>query len=135
MIDITDKITAANAILLLLESLLLVRAVDECPLVVVVVSYPVGSHDIMYLPTSNLNCSGNGETPDNTNIEISLIYNSTCPPGFKEISVKEIMEKKYDRICLFVYLMVFNATFNNMSVILWQSVLLVEETSVPEVTN
>jgi hypothetical protein len=23
----------------------------------------------MYLPTSNLNCSGNGETPDNTNIE------------------------------------------------------------------
>jgi hypothetical protein len=26
--------------------------------------------------------------------------------------------------------MVFNATFNNMSVILWQSVLLVEETGV-----
>lgn len=47
------------------------------------------SHNIMYLPTSNLNCSGNGETPDNTNIEISLIYNSTCPPGFKEISVNE----------------------------------------------
>jgi hypothetical protein len=74
IIDITDKITAANAILQLLESLLLVGAVDEC---------------IMYLPTSNLNCSGNGETPDNTNIEISLIYNSTCPPGFKEISVNE----------------------------------------------
>jgi hypothetical protein len=47
------------------------------------------SHDIMYLPTSNLNCPGNGETPDNTNIEISPIYNSTCPPGFKEISVNE----------------------------------------------
>ena len=47
------------------------------------------SHDIMYLPTSNLNCPGNGETPDNTNIEISPIYNSTCPPGFKEISVSE----------------------------------------------
>jgi len=27
--------------------------------------------------------------------------------------------------------MVFNATFNNISVILWQSVLLVEETAVP----
>ena len=27
--------------------------------------------------------------------------------------------------------MVLNATFNNISVILWQSVLLVEETSVP----
>jgi len=28
--------------------------------------------------------------------------------------------------------MVFNATFNNISVISWQSVLLVEETRVPE---
>jgi hypothetical protein len=28
--------------------------------------------------------------------------------------------------------MVFNATFNNISVILWRSVLLVEETNVPE---
>jgi hypothetical protein len=28
--------------------------------------------------------------------------------------------------------MVFNATFNNISVISWQSVLLVEETEVPE---
>jgi hypothetical protein len=28
--------------------------------------------------------------------------------------------------------MVFNATFNNISVILWQSVLLVEETGVPK---
>jgi len=31
--------------------------------------------------------------------------------------------------------MVFNATFNNISVILWQSVLLVEETGVPEENN
>jgi hypothetical protein len=29
------------------------------------------------------------------------------------------------------WLMVFNATFNNISVISWQSVLLVEETGVP----
>jgi len=28
--------------------------------------------------------------------------------------------------------MVFNTTFNNISVILWQSVLLVEETGVPK---
>jgi hypothetical protein len=31
-----------------------------------------------------------------------------------------------------VVVMVFNATFNNISVISWQSVLLVEETGVPE---
>ena len=30
--------------------------------------------------------------------------------------------------------MVFNATFNNISVISWQSVLLVEKTGVPEKT-
>ena len=30
------------------------------------------------------------------------------------------------------WLMVFNATFNNISVISWRSVLLVEETGVPE---
>ena len=31
-------------------------------------------------------------------------------------------------VCLFVCLMVFNATFNNSSAISWRSVLLVEET-------
>ena len=34
-------------------------------------------------------------------------------------------------VCLFVCLMVFSATFNNISVISWQSVLLMEETRVP----
>ena len=34
-------------------------------------------------------------------------------------------------ISLFVWLMVFNTTFNNISVISWRSVLLVEETGVP----
>jgi hypothetical protein len=29
------------------------------------------------------------------------------------------------------WFMVFNATFNNISAILWQSILLVEETGVP----
>jgi hypothetical protein len=33
--------------------------------------------------------------------------------------------------CLYVRLVVFNATFNNMSVISWRSVLLVEEAGVP----
>ena len=37
-------------------------------------------------------------------------------------------------LCLFVCLMVFNTTFNNISVISWQSVLLVEETVDPEKT-
>jgi len=31
-------------------------------------------------------------------------------------------------VCLVVWFMVFNATFNNISVISWRSVLLVEET-------
>ena len=35
------------------------------------------------------------------------------------------------QVCLFVCLMVFNATFNNISVISWRSVLLVEETGGP----
>ena len=34
-------------------------------------------------------------------------------------------------ITLGVRISVFNATFNNISVILWQSALLVEETGVP----
>ena len=34
-------------------------------------------------------------------------------------------------VCLFVCLIMFNATFNNISVISWRSVLLVEETRVP----
>jgi hypothetical protein len=34
-------------------------------------------------------------------------------------------------LCLFVCLMVFNATFNNISVISWRSVLFVEETGGP----
>jgi hypothetical protein len=35
-------------------------------------------------------------------------------------------------VLLMVWFMVFNATFNNISAISWQSVLLVEETRVPE---
>ena len=47
-------------------------------------------------------------------------------------TIKEILtftfHKKYYR----VRIMVFNSTFNNISVISWRSVLLVEETGVPE---
>jgi hypothetical protein len=46
-----------------------------------------------------------------------------------------ILQKEYAQgvstLKLLVCLMVFNATFNNISVILWQSVLLVKETGVP----
>ena len=35
------------------------------------------------------------------------------------------------KVCLFVCLMVLNSTFNNISVISWRSVLLVEETGIP----
>ena len=35
-------------------------------------------------------------------------------------------------VCLFVCLMVCNATLNTSSVIPWRSVLLVEETDIPE---
>ena len=34
-------------------------------------------------------------------------------------------------VCLFVCLMVFNATFNNISVISWRSILFVEENRGP----
>jgi len=45
-----------------------------------------------------------------------------------------IVDWQGDKFCLFVFLFVclfdgFNATFNNISVILWWSVLLVEETT------
>jgi hypothetical protein len=36
-----------------------------------------------------------------------------------------------DKLCLFVCLMVFYATFHNISVISWRSVLLVEEIEEP----
>jgi hypothetical protein len=41
-----------------------------------------------------------------------------------------ILQVNYDQVYL-VWLMVFNATFNNISVISWRSVLLVEEIGVP----
>jgi hypothetical protein len=43
----------------------------------------------------------------------------------------KIKQQHHGHGCLFVCLMVFNTTFNSISVILWQSVLLVEETGGP----
>ena len=40
-----------------------------------------------------------------------------------------------NKICCLVGFMVFNATLKNISVTSWQSVLLVEETRVPQKTN
>jgi hypothetical protein len=46
--------------------------------------------------------------------------------------IKETLKNVYDRFQgVSVRVMVFNATFNNISVISWQSVLLVEETGEP----
>jgi hypothetical protein len=45
------------------------------------------------------------------------------------MKIKTLMDHFSAENC--VCLMVFNATFNNISVISWQSVLLVEETGVP----
>jgi hypothetical protein len=42
------------------------------------------------------------------------------------------MQALYTTNRVVVIVMVFNATFNNISVISWQSVLLVEETGIPE---
>ena len=46
------------------------------------------------------------------------------------IVIQPYMVRLYSFIVLFGF-MVFNATLNNISVISWQSVLLVEETRVP----
>jgi hypothetical protein len=51
---------------------------------------------------------------------------------FVEWPVKIISKRDYIYVwCLFVCLMMFNVTFNNISAISWRSVLLVEETGVP----
>ena len=46
-------------------------------------------------------------------------------------SNRKIVEKVCLFVCLFVCLMMYNAIFNNISVISWRSVLLVEETGEP----
>jgi hypothetical protein len=51
-------------------------------------------------------------------------------------SVNITLHPDVNKTLKFVCLMVFNATFNNISVISWRSVLLVEETTdLPQVTD
>jgi len=54
---------------------------------------------------------------------VSLCQCSSHPCGRQTTSVKELYRQ--------VWFMMFNTTFNNISVISWWSVLLVEETGVP----
>jgi hypothetical protein len=42
-----------------------------------------------------------------------------------------LINNKWKTICIRVMVMMFNTTFNNISVISWRSVLLVEETGIP----
>jgi hypothetical protein len=49
----------------------------------------------------------------------------------KRASLREVQEKLSKLQDTLALVMAFNATFNNISVISWQSVLLVEETKVP----
>jgi hypothetical protein len=52
-------------------------------------------------------------------------------PGTPVSSTNKTDRHDITEILLFVWLMIFNATFNTISVISWRSVLLVEETRVP----
>jgi hypothetical protein len=73
---------------------------------------------------------------------IKILVGKFDEPQPKFISQKYIMEVLHSEVIFldsngflqvcFVCLMMFNATFNNISVISWWSVLLVEETGVPE---
>jgi hypothetical protein len=54
------------------------------------------------------------------------------------LNTENLLEALLEQIngyILFICLMVFNATFNNISIISWRSVLLVEETGVPRENN
>ena len=51
--------------------------------------------------------------------------------GKWKMTINTDITTKYIKVSLFVCLMVFNATFNNISVISWRSVLLMEETGGP----
>ena len=58
-----------------------------------------------------------------------LSQSTLCPicNKYKRINKEKITYFQCQRILLFVCLMVFNATFNNIPVISWRSVLLVEQ--------
>jgi hypothetical protein len=63
-------------------------------------------------------------------VNITAYALSNLKPGIinNYIRMYNVYLRKY---LVVVVVMVFNATFNNISVILWWSILLVEETGVP----
>ena len=56
-------------------------------------------------------------------------YLRLTEPQWMIPSINRMLEGS--RLLIIVWFVVFNATFNNISVISWRSVLLVEETRVP----
>jgi hypothetical protein len=73
-------------------------------------------------------------------IWLNCLYSIHCLSLKKNLCRINLKTSRYKFIlwlssCINVRVMVFNATFNNISVILWRSVLLVEETGVPEKTT
>jgi hypothetical protein len=64
-------------------------------------------------------------------VNITAYALSNLKPGIfnNYIRMYNIYLRKY--LVVMVVVMVFNATFNNISAIMWWSVLLVEETGVP----
>ena len=62
---------------------------------------------------------------DHIRSEIILISNKSCLISF---FIKHVKPKSNTVSCFFL---VFNATFNNISVISWPSVLFMDETGVP----
>ena len=81
-----------------------------------VMSLPSRTPDILYIEVTNCSsCLASREESDNSNNDLenkTNYYNQICFMG-----------------CIGLF-MVFNTTFNNVSIISWQSVLLVEETGV-----
>ena len=55
----------------------------------------------------------------------------TLLPATKNSHVWNIQQSKKSNVNVMIWFLVFNTTFNNISVILWRSVLLVEETGEP----
>ena len=62
---------------------------------------------------------------------IKLVINTNQSINILSFYICRSFPEKYKILQLKMMIMVFNATFNNISVITWQSVLLVEETGVP----
>jgi hypothetical protein len=78
---------------------------------------------------SRVNCSCHGISAK----WLILALNNNHLYLFKESNVlRIILHPPLSFACLLACLVVFNVTFNNISVIPWRSVLLVEETGGPE---